>query len=231
MSVLKTLRERVAPELNHLYTTPPADVAGALDFGWRGHEHAFHTFLLARMFGAPAEICTGDFAVLSKFVPPLTTMGSGKEHAWCAINEVAPVDLSLTFGLYGTAPQLRTPIVGEGPNGNWHVQYAYDESPLDENIENANEIIYIEKTVREESASQLLDHPYLFLTAPAADEATSWPARFGASIHAQITLYCFDCASGRAKSVRHRMNREDTAAWIATNYPEPEKRIREKLKD
>src|SRR5688572_29242242 len=133
MSVLKTLRERVAPELNHLYTAAPSEIAGGrVDFGWRSREHALHTFFVARMFGAETEIARGDIAVISRFVPPLTTMGSDDAHAWCRVNGVAPVDLSLTFFHYGNAPQLRAPIVGEGRNGDWQIEYAEDESALDE---------------------------------------------------------------------------------------------------
>jgi hypothetical protein len=228
MSVLKTLREQIAPELNHLYTCPPTETAGAVDLGWNAREHAFHTFLVAKLFGAPAEICTGDFAVLSRFVPPLTSVGTGKDHAWCNINEVVPVDLSMNFIQYHTAPQLRAPIVGEGRNGDWHVQYEYDESPLDENIQNANEIIYIERAVSECSPGALLSNPSQFL--PARDASDSQSARYGAAIYAQVTLHCFECAVGRAKSIRHRMKREEAFAWIASNYPDAELRLAEKLR-
>ena len=173
MSVLKTLRERVAPELNHLYVVPPAEAPGGLDFGWRGREHALHAFFVARMFGTAADICTGDFAVLSRFVPPLTSMGRDDDHAWCSINGVAPVDVSMTFKHYGNAPQLRSAIVGEGRNGDWDIQYAYDESPMDENVQNRNEIIFIEKKVHDHSEAALLSDPYLLLHPPRLEEAGS----------------------------------------------------------
>lgn len=221
MSVLKTLRERVAPELNHLYTTPPGERPGGIDFGWRGREHALHTFFVARLFGAEAEIALGDFAVISRFVPPLTSMGTDQDHAWCVINGVAPVDLSLTFLHYGNVPQLHAPIVGEGRNGDWHVEYAEDDSALDESVQERNDILYIEKSLEARPPAQLLENPYLFLPPPAADDTTSWPARFGPAIHAQITLHCFRCATGEAKSIRQRLAREPAIAWIAENYPDP----------
>jgi hypothetical protein len=225
MSVLKTLRERVAPELNHLYTAPPSEIPGGIDYGWHGREHALHTFLVARMFGATAELCTGDFAVLSRFVPPLTSMDRNDDHAWCSINGVAPVDLSMTFKHYGNAPQLRGAIVGEGRNGDWDVQYADDESVLDENVQNQNEIIFIEKTIREDPAEALVNDPYLLLHPPRPDDASSWHTLYGPAIYAKITVYCFGCASGGAKSIRHRMPRQQAAAWIAENTPEPEAQI------
>lgn len=222
MSVLKTLRERVAPELNHLYTTPPGERAGGIDFGWHSREHALHTFSLARLFGAEAEIALGDFAVISRFVPPLTSMGANQDHAWCIINGVAPVDLSLMFLHYGNVPQLHAPIVGEGRNGDWHVEYAEGESALDENVQDRNDILYLEKSLPPETAPQLIENPHLFLPAPASDDTTSLSARFSASIYSKITLHCFRCATGEARSIRQRLAREPAFAWIAAQYPEPE---------
>jgi len=222
MSVLKTLRERVTPELNHLYTTPPGERPGGVDFGWHSREHALHTFFVAALFGAEAGIALGDFAVISRFVPPLTSMGTNQDHAWCVVNGVAPVDLSLTFLHYGNVPQLHAPIVGEGRNGDWHIEYAEDESALDESVQERNDILYIEKSLSSETAAQLLANPYLLFPAPAPEDATGWPARFGPSIYAKISLHCFRCATGEAKSIRQRLAREPAIAWIAENYAEPE---------
>mgnify|MGYP000660148484 CR=1 FL=1 len=66
MSVLKALRQRVAPELNFLLTDDPSERAGAIDGGWRPHLHAYHALLVARMFGAAAELRTGDIAVIDR---------------------------------------------------------------------------------------------------------------------------------------------------------------------
>ena len=225
MSVLKTLRERVAPELNHLYTSPPSEVAGGLDFGWHAREHALHAFFVARLFGAEAGLRTGDFAVMSRFMPPLTSMGRDEGHAWCDINGHAPVDLSLTFMFYGRVPQLRGAVVGEGRNGDWTIQYAYDESSLDESIQSQNEILFIEKQARDDTPAALLADPYVFLPPPRADDVQGWHALHGRSIYAKITLHVFECANGRAKSVRPRLNRADAVAWIAANYPDAEARI------
>lgn len=227
MSVLKTLRERVAPELNHLYTGAPSEVAGKIDFGWRSREHALHTFFVARMFGAEAQLARGDFAVISRFVPPLTSMGSDTDHAWCVVNGGAPVDLSLTFQHYGNVPQLRAPIVGEGRNGDWHIEYAEDDSALDESVQERNDILYIEKTLLAETEAQLLENPYLLLPPAKPDDAAGWQALYGPSIYAKISLHCFGCASSAAKSVRNRLTRPEGIAWIAENYPEAERRIQE----
>lgn len=229
MSVLKVLRERVAPELNHLYTTPPAETPAGVDCGWHGREHALHTFFVAHLFGATAQLCVGDFAILSRFLPPLTTLDRELDHAWCTVNGVAPVDLSLTFALLGQAPQLRSPIVGEGQNGHWEIQYSEDESPMDEGFSNRNEIIFVEQEVLDHTPLALLDNPHLVVPAAPVGDAGHPLVRFGAGIYAAVTLHCFECAAGHAKNTRHRLNRADAFAWIAENYPEANQRLREKL--
>jgi hypothetical protein len=230
MSVLKTLRDTVAPELNHLYTTPPAETPdGNLDCGWHGREHALHAYFIARMFGTTADIRTGDFAVLSPYLPPLTSVEKTFDHTWCCINGVAPVDLALTVGYFGQAPQLRTAIIGEGRNGDWQVQYTDDESVLDENFGHTNEIILIEREIHPHSEAALLNDPFLLLAAPAADDPKSWRATYGAGIYAKITLHCFACANRTAKSVRPKTNREEAVAWIAENYPDAEAQIMKTL--
>ena len=225
MSVLKTLRDTVAPELNHLYTSPPNETPDGLDCGWHGREHALHAFFVARMFGATADIRTGDFALLSPYLPPVTSIEKTFDHTWCCINDVAPVDLALNVSYFGEAPQLRTAIVGEGRNGDWDVQYTDDEAVLDESFGHTNEIIYIERKIHSDSEAALLSDPYLLLPPNKAEDAASWPAKYGANIHAKITLHCHACAMRAAKSVRTRLARDEALAWIAAQYQEPEAQI------
>jgi hypothetical protein len=225
MSVLKTLRDTVAPELNHLYTTPPTETPDGLDCGWHGREHALHAHLVARMFGATADIRTGDFAVLSPYLPPLTSIEKKFDHTWCTVNDVAPVDLALNVSYFGQAPQLRSAIVGEGRNGDWEIHYTDNESVLDEGFGHANEIIFIERKIHSDSDAALVNDPYLLLPAPLPDAAGGWHALYGPGIYAKITLHCYACAARSAKSVRQKMTREQAIAWIAEQYPEPEAQI------
>lgn len=218
MSVLKALRQRIAPELNFLFTDAPVDRAGAIDCGWHGHAHAYHAFFVARMFGAAADLRVGDFAVISSLMPPLTTLEREPKHAWCSVGGVLPVDLSATFAQFGQAPQLHAAVIGDGPNGEWQVRYAEDESILDGNLESGNELLYIERSVCAETEAALLENPQLFLPAAAAGEA--WADRHGPEIQAQIALHCFRCASTGGRSIRNRPTRDEAVAWIAGNYPE-----------
>lgn len=225
MTVLKVLRQKIAAELNLLYVDPPASTAAGWDGGWHGREHAFHTYFVARMFGAGADLRSGDFAVLSRFVPPLTTLEREAKHAWCSINGLVPVDLSMTFAFFDQVPQLRSPVTGEGPNGDWHVRYAADDRILDESFDTGNEILFIERQVHEHADADLLENPHLFLPARTGDPE-DWAARHGPDIHAKISLHCFRCANGEAKSIRNSETREAAVAWIAANYPEPRAAIR-----
>jgi hypothetical protein len=230
MNALKPLRQIVAPELNFLYTMPPTPRPdGGVECGWFSREHALHAFFVARLLGATAELRSGDFAVLSRAVPPLTTLETGIAHGWCAIDNVMPVDLGMNFALFPRAPQLRMPVVGEGANGGWQIRYTRDESLLDEKIQNDHEIIFIERKIHEETPEALLNDPFLFLAPPQIGERERWHALYGPDFYAKVSLHCFRCVSDEALSVRKRFTRAQAAGWIATNYPAPEKQIRELL--
>jgi hypothetical protein len=230
MNVLKALRQIVAPELNFLYTVPPASRPdGGFEPGWSSREHALHTFFVARLLGATAELRSGDFAVLSRTVPPLTSLGTPERHAWCAVQDTVPVDLGMTFALFPQAPQLKAPVAGEGENGGWQIRYARDETVLDENLQAEHEIIFIERAVLDHTPAALLDDPFRFLPAPKIGERGRWHAFFGPDFYAKVSLHCFRCVQDETASVQKRFTRAQAASWIATNYPAPEARIREAL--
>ena len=218
MSVLKALRQRVAPELNFLLTDDPSERAGAIDGGWRPHLHAYHALLVARMFGAAAEVRTGDIAVISGALPPITTLDREPKHAWCTVGGVTPVDLAMTLARFPQAPQLRSPVTGEGPNGDWQVRHSEDESILDQNIEGANELIFIPRGPSLDDVTRLLDEPGAFI--PAAEEPEHLVARHGASVYAAIALHCFRCAGSGGRSVRNQASRDEAVAAIVARHPD-----------
>lgn len=229
MNALKPLRQFVAPELNFLYTIPPTSRPGGVDCGWFSREHALHAFFVARMLGASAELRSGDFAVLSRAVPPLTSLDTGVSHGWCAIDNAVPVDLGMNFALFPHAPQLRMPVVGEGSNGGWQIRYALDDTVLDGKVQNTNEIIFIERKRHSESPLELLEDPFRFLPPPQIGDRQSWHSLYGPDFYAKISLHCHRCATDETVSVRRRFTRAQAAGWIAANYPAPEQRIREIL--
>jgi hypothetical protein len=230
MSVLKTLRQQIAPELNHLYTVPPFAAPAGMEFGWFPREHALHAFFVARLHGAAADLRTGDVAVLSRELPPLTTLGRESKHAWAGIENIAPVDLSLTFAFFGRAPALRSAIGGTGVNGAFEIRYAQDESVLDEKVQKGHEILYIEREVHSHPEQALLTNPYLFLDPPALTDPVRWHVLYGPDIYAKISLHCFRCSVDDSVNVRTRLRRPEAMAWIAQNYPAPETQILQLLK-
>jgi hypothetical protein len=230
MNVLKALRQIVAPELNFLYTMPPATRPdGGIEAGWSAREHALHAFFVARLLGATADLRAGDFAVLSRTVPPLTSLDTPARHGWCAVQGTVPVDLGMNFALFPQAPQLKAPVAGEGPNGGWQIRYARDETVLDDKIEAEHEIIFIERAVHDHAPAALLDNPFLFLPPPQIGDRGSWHAFYGPDFYAKVSLHCLRCVQDETISVRKRFTRAQAAGWIATNYPAPETQIREAL--
>ncbi|MBI5692800.1 MAG: hypothetical protein HZC55_22200 [Verrucomicrobia bacterium] len=225
MSVLKTLQQRLAPELNFLFTIPPVETPVGWDCGWRPHEHAWHTYFVARMFGSRASLCTGDYALLSRLMPPLTTLEREPKHAWCTIGELTPVDLSMTFAHFANVPQLRTAITGEGVNGDWIVRYSEDEAILDENVESGNEILFIQRQVIADTAEALLEDPGRFLPPPPPAASDNWVAHHGPDIHLKIALHCYRYAAGNGRSIRNKASREEAMTWIASTYADPKPAI------
>jgi hypothetical protein len=229
MTILKTLRDVVAPELNHLYTVPPFQTASGLDLGWYCREHAVHTLLIAQLFGADADIRTGDFTILSPHVPTTSSIGSGADHSWCSVSGVAPIDLSMTFAQFGGGPQLRSAIIGEGKNGDWVIKYAEHESAIYHHQQSSTEVFLVERKVEPYKAEDLLQNPYCFIFPPRNGDESSWHVLYGQQIYAKITLHCFSVASGAAKPVRLRFSSVEAVRWISTNYADAAEQIRNNI--
>ena len=98
------------------------------------------------------------------------------------------------------------------------MRHAEDEAILDQNIEGANELIYIARGTFFDEAGSLLNEPGRFV--PAAEEPEGWSARHGPGLHAAIALHCFRCAGAGGRSVRSRGSREEAVAAIVAQYPE-----------
>ena len=98
MDFVNGLIEKVKPELNHIYTEKPFVTAGGGDFGWFCREHALHLYGVATLLGKNAEICVGDVLLRRPQGDSFYSIGATSGHAWCCIDELAPVDVSLTIG-------------------------------------------------------------------------------------------------------------------------------------
>jgi hypothetical protein len=134
MNILSTLR-KLQPELNHIYTTPPFQGAGYFDCGWFCREHAFHVYVICSFLRISCKIVRGQFLVKVPGLPALCSWKSGADHDWCRVKDHTPVDLSMTFKLFGGGPQLPGPITKPGRIGPYEVFLDTDESVFEQRID------------------------------------------------------------------------------------------------
>jgi len=81
MNLETLLRDVIKPELNGIYTEPPASRAGGADMGFFCREHAYHSFFLCKMLGHDAAINRGELAFSFDDSLVYRTLGSGADHA------------------------------------------------------------------------------------------------------------------------------------------------------
>jgi hypothetical protein len=213
MTIFDALR-KVAPELNLIYTVPPFDDGSGPDFGWFCREHAFHTHLICAAMGVQSCLVLGDFGLS----PLRVADPSSEQHAWCAVKEVAPVDLSMTFVHFssdGSFPQLEKAVIGTGQNGQFSI--IYGRSAPGETGPEQFTITFVESRRLDLSPTQLIADPYRFLHAPVGWDA--WKDFYGADIYSKITLHCLEVASRRVKPVEGQFHEDEAALeWIAQRY-------------
>ena len=108
MDFIKGLIEKVKPELNHIYTEKPSLTAEGGDFGWFCREHALHLYGVATLLGKNAEICVGDVLLRRPQGAPFHSIGVPSGHAWCCLDGLDPVDVSLTVkDIYPDLPDIK----------------------------------------------------------------------------------------------------------------------------
>ena len=187
-----------------LYTVPPSRYSGGLDCGWYCREHAFHCFVLCRMLQIPASILQGDFVVKTIEQPGISSLDTDAGHAWCSVENVCPVDLSMTFQLFGggntvVGPQLAGGVVGEGRNGDFQITYSSNESEIRKKYnetEKTNWIGFLERETLKIPIETLIDDPYLFFRKPPEG---SWAEVHGVSIFSKVSLHLYKVYFGHEK--------------------------------
>jgi hypothetical protein len=153
-----------------LYTEPRFLTPDGWDFGLFCREHAYHVYLVGRMLGLKTQIVIGHFAVATADGRSNCTLGSGADHAWCAIGPLRPLDLSMTFHLTPGYPDLARPLAGTGLNGAYEIRNFTDTTAFRTAIEPAppaGALYYLEQEVLEPSPASLLQNPFDFLLPPA----------------------------------------------------------------
>jgi hypothetical protein len=195
MNLERVFRDKIKPELNFLYTEPLSDREGGGDFGWFCKEHAYHGLLVAKALGCKAEIRRGHiFIVTRSGTGILSSFGEDRDHVWLSVNEVWPVDLSLT--LKYIAPQLAPVdlVYGQGPRGEYQIRYAVGEAEEPEAQPSAfHTLHYAELGVLPHPAESLLENPVLLLDRPERGGLTE---ELGQEIFAQVTLHLVRVAKG-----------------------------------
>ncbi len=202
MSALDIFASRIKPELNLLYTVPPFKTGSSLDCGWYCREHAFHCFILAGMLKIPATIIKGDFIVhTDSALADLTSLDNRNDHAWCSVGGVCPVDLSVTFKLFGggniiVGPQLKSAVVGCGKNGDFEVTYTKDEAAFRRLLKEPEISTWFGLLERQQfnfELGQIIDDPFIFLHRP---QKGGWAEVHGANIFSKISLHLYKVFRG-----------------------------------
>jgi hypothetical protein len=219
MSLRSVFETAIKPELNAIYVEPPFMMEGGWDCGWFCREHALHTYVLASMLHQSASIRTGDFVIDSEDVTGITSINSGADHAWCEIEGIMPVDLSMTFvHSKGRFPYL--PIVyGTKAAGRFDVRYFLsDDDLVNESGAGSFAISYVERQTIKPDVKELLEFPYQFLYAPPAG-LKKWTEIHGLEIFSKTTAHLYRLAKGYLKPLCRRRSAKQIIKFIKSHYP------------
>ncbi len=203
MDIARVLRDTIKPELNFLYTERPFRVDGGWDYGWFCREHAFHCFFLFRMLGLNCDIKLGDLSVHEANGSIVaSTFNDVGDHAWVSVDDVCPVDLSLSFQHFQhhvtNLPPLDL-VYGQGVRGAYLVTYVRaNASSTEDTSQNPalHQIRYSERTTLDLSEENLLQAPYRFLFQPRRNALTEV---LGKDIFDRVTVHLYRIAIGEIK--------------------------------
>ena len=229
MDLIKGLVEKVKPELNHIYTEPPFLTQRGRDLGWFCREHALHLYGLAKLLGKDAEICVGDFMLRRPKGDSFHSIGDADDHAWCCIDELAPVDLSLTVKhIYRDLPDVSL-IYGDRADlsAPFHVRYFVDE-PDDAfcQLGEADDLLigYNEKKRLRYDLLDLLANPFEFLHRPPPGMPT-FPELYGDHVFFAVTYHCYRLLTEDIKNLCRYRDHKQTVRGIMKFNSDAKQRI------
>jgi hypothetical protein len=231
-SLSNILNTSVKGELNMLYTEPLHMTPTGFDFGLFCREHAYHSYLLCRAEGVPAEIKLGHYFVLNPNGLANLTLDSGADHAWCAAAGVAPIDLSMTFHLADRFVQLPNPVIGTGKNGPYMIHCLREEQEFRAYIKERPDpccVCYLEESTVEIDEDTLLDNPFSFLLPPAV-HGGSWSDVYGKDIFAKITIHLHKLSMGHVKPLFKTMDSPKAVGVIRKKYKAAIPKLKKLLK-
>lgn len=163
--------------------------------GWFCREHTLHLYGLAKLLGRNVEICVGDYMLRRHQGDSFTSIGDTSDHAWCSIDGMAPVDVSLTVKhIYPDLPDVRL-IYGEGSDlsAPFCVRSLVNEpDDVFSRLLEADDLLigYNEKNRCHYDLLELLTNPFQFLYRPPPGIPT-FPEIHGDDVFFAITYHCY----------------------------------------
>lgn len=233
MDLAYLLATKIKPELNHIYTEKPFLTTNGRDLGWFCRENALHLYGLAVLLGREADICTGDYILRRPDHEGYHSIGDRSDHAWCRIDDSAPVDVSITVKhiypdmtdirlVFGDRQELRDPFgmryCINAPDGSFFKLTEYDK----------HLIAYNEKGRHRYSLLELLFNPFQFLHRPPQG-SPSFLEIFGPEVFYAITYHCYRLATEEFKPLCIYRNPFETVKRIMKNNPDAKEQIQNLL--
>ena len=223
------LAERVKPELNHIYTERPFEVQSGLDLGWFCREHALHLYGLAKLLGAETEICVGDFIVRKAGGNIFSSVRDQSDHAWCRVDGVDPVDVSLTLKhifpnlqdvrlIYGDNAELASPALVR------YFEDIADDVFLDSGRDIDLFIGYNEKNRHSFDLIDLLENPFQFLFGPPPG-IRNFADLHGDDVFFAITFHCYRLMTEEINPLFRHYNSLESVRRIMRYNPDAKERI------
>lgn len=235
MNFQKELTTKIKPELNNLYVVKPNLEIG--DMGWYCREHALHLFVVGQLFGYKSEICLGDFLIRNQDYYPddiYTSIGSVDDHAWCSINNVSPVDISLTLKhVYSSSPDIPIVYGTKNDSGDQYKILSLGDESADKVYEivekNPYLIIYLHKETLGINPLELLNNPWEFLHSPPSG-CPKMTETHGEDIFFRITDHCYKLIKGQSKPLFTYRDAKGALAAIIKRNQDTKDQVLERLK-
>jgi len=201
MDLEQTLRDRIKPELNFLYTEKPGWREGGNDFGWFCREHAYHTYFLCRMLAGDAEIVRGHVSLhAADGEEVLSSFGEDSDHAWVRVRDVCPVDLSFTLEYFDVDLPSIDLVYGRGQRGGYFVTYETGQRDNKRNVPpDLHHLRYAEHEVVSVTPESLLIDPFNLLKP---GKRGGLAAELGNDIFDRITYHLYRVAIGEIDPFR-----------------------------
>jgi hypothetical protein len=176
---------------------------------------------LCRLSGYPVEIQIGHFVIIPPHGNGFSTLYSGADHAWCASENLSPINLSMTFHFIEGFPALDHPVLGTGKNGPYTISYMFNKFlflKYHDDPPNICSICYFEEKTFPANDEILLKNPFTFLLPPLIPDR-SWADVHSRDIFAKITLHIYNVALGHVTPLYKQMDAREAITFIKSKYP------------